>query len=576
MLVRLSVWNFALIEHLEVEFGPGFNVLTGETGAGKSMVIDAMTALLGARVSAELVRVGTSQARVEGIFSLDGARLETLGEVLQESGIEIEAGEIILAREISATGRSVARVNGRALPVSTLQQIGHRVIDIHGQNDNLSLLRSPEQLALLDGFAGAVADRAAVAHLVTSYRQAQRELSSLERDSRELARRVDLLRFQIDEINRVAPRTEEEELLEVERGRLANAERLANLASEAFTLLADAGPGERAADDLIGEAASKLDEIARIDSSQAGLAEQAVVLTDSLTDLTRSVRSYVDVIELDPERLLEVDERIEMLRQLKRKYGDTIDDVLRFAADAADELATLESTEEHSAKLRARSAQTLTDLAGQAVRLSNRRKETASKLARIVESELAGLNMGSAKFTVELSQASATDGLQLPDGRTVAFDNSGIDRLEFLISTNPGEPLRPLARVASGGETARIMLALKSALADVDQMPVLIFDEVDQGVGGRSGTVVGEKLARLSRAHQVLCVTHLPQIAAHADLHFRIEKSVDEDRTRTSIRVLSNDERIEELAAMLGGTTNATRGAAREMLGAVINSRAAH
>jgi DNA repair protein RecN (Recombination protein N) len=576
VLVRLSVWNFALIEYLEVEFGPGFNVLTGETGAGKSMVIDAVTALLGARVNAELVRVGANQARVEGIFSLDDSRLEALGAVLRENGLESEDGELILSREIGATGRSVARVNGRALPVSALQQIGQQIIDIHGQHDNLSLLRGPEQLALLDAFAGSAANRAVVAQLVTSYRQTQRELGSLERDTRELARRIDLLRFQIEEISRVEPQVDEEGALELERGRLANAERLANLAIGAYSLLADAGPGERAADELIGEAAAKLDEIARIDASQAGLAEQAIVLTDSLTDLARSVRSYVDVIELDPARLVEVDERLEMLRQLKRKYGDTIGDVLRFAADAASELAVLESSEEHSAALRARAAQLLTDLVIQAVELSQLRRKAASDLARAVESELSGLNMGSARFAVELSHANASDGLQLPDGRTVAFDSSGIDRLEFVISTNPGEPLRPLARVASGGETARIMLALKSALADVDRMPVLIFDEVDQGVGGRSGTVVGEKLARLSRAHQVLCVTHLPQIAAHADSHFRIEKSVADDRTRTSIRVLSKDERIDELAAMLGGTTNATRGAAKEMLESVSHSRTAH
>ncbi|HEY3107562.1 MAG TPA: DNA repair protein RecN [Chloroflexota bacterium] len=551
MLIELNVQNFAVIERLRLELGPGFNVLTGETGAGKSILIDAVSGLLGARLGSESIRAGEQSARVEGVFQVeDDPELRTR---LDELGVESDDGTLIVSRDIAAAGRSIARVNGRAVPASALAQLAPHLVDIHGQNENLSLLRVSAQLLLLDAYAGLDAERAALAERVAELRRVRREREALGRDERELARQVDLLQFQIEEIGGASVQPGEDDELEAERRVLANAERLIELAETAYGALYEGADELRPATELLDQAAHALDELARLDPEQDPAAQRARELSVQAADLAHDLRAYRDRVEVDPQRLSEVEERLELLRTLKRKYGPTIADVIAFGQQAADELDELSRRQSRADELEARERELVAELAGQAAALSAGRRAGAERLSSSVESQLAYLNMPNARFAVEVARQPAGDGLPV-EGELVHVDATGIDRVEFLVAPNPGEPLRPLAKIASGGETARLMLALKASLAAVDQVPVLIFDEVDQGVGGRSGRVIGEKLAELSHSHQVICVTHLPQIASFADAHYRIVKTVEGDRTRTTVSRLDEAGRVEELAAMLGGT----------------------
>lgn len=552
VLIELNVRNFAVIEEMGLSLQPGFNVITGETGAGKSVLIDALSGLLGARLGAEFVRHGADQARVEGIFQVDGGDSE-LAARLEELGIEAEDGTLIVSRDVAAAGRSVARVNGRAVPASALAQLAPHLVDIHGQSDNLSLLRGVTQLYLLDAYAGLDAARAEVGERVGELRRVRREREALKRDDRELARQIDLLRFQCDEIEAAAPRVGEDEELEAEQRVLVNAERLIELGETAYAALYEGADEARPATELLAQAADALAELGRLDEAGGPLGEQARELSVQAAELAREVRAYRDRVEVDPGRLVEVEERLELLRTLKRKYGATIDEVLAFQARASAELEELGRSESRGEELAAREVELVAAAARLAADLSAKRQDAAGRLAAAVESQLAYLNMGSARFGVDVSRQTAADGLPI-GGESYAFDGNGVDRIEFMVAPNPGEPLRPLAKIASGGETARLMLALKATLAEVDQVPVLIFDEVDAGVGGRSGHVIGEKLAELSHNHQVICVTHLPQIASFADAHYRIVKTVEGDRTRTTVARLGDEDRVEELAAMLGGT----------------------
>lgn len=539
MLVELTVRNFAVIEQLQLELGPGFNVLTGETGAGKSILIDALSGLLGARLGAESVRAGEAAARVEGLFQVDTADLD-LQSQLEELGVEPEDGALIVSRDVAAAGRSVARVNGRAVPASALAQLAHHLVEIHGQNDNLSLLRPNAQLLLVDAYAGLDADRGRVAEAVAELRRVRRERAALNRDERELARAMDLLQFQVDEIAAANLQPDEDAALEAERTVLANAERLIELAELAYAALYEGAEELRPASELLGRAADALGELARLDPAQETLGQQARDLTVQASELAHDLRTYRDRIDVDPARLAEVDDRLELLRALKRKYGPTLSTVQAFAAKAAAELSDLTGSHSRGEELAAREQELAAAADRLAATLSANRRAAADRLASSVESQLAYLNMGNARFAIDLQSGD--------------LDSTGVDRVDFLVAPNPGEPLRPLAKIASGGETARLMLALKASLAEVDRVPVLIFDEVDAGVGGRSGAVIGEKLAELAHSHQVICVTHLPQIASFADAHYRIVKTVEGDRTRTTVARLDEAGRVEELAAMLGGT----------------------
>lgn len=582
MLTELIITNFAIIEKLHLRFAPGFNVLTGETGAGKSIIIDAVSALLGGRVGAEEVRAGSDRAQVEGLFLLEPHVQASLKPLLRENGLEGDDDEtLILAREIRATGRTIARVNGRAVTVGLLHEIGECLVDIHGQSEHLSLLRTREHLNLLDGYAGLEAPRRAVAEKVHELRQVRQALVSLLRDERELAHRTDLLTYQVEEIVAARLQVGEEEDLAQERTRLANAERIATLITETTQALYEGLEDQLSVSDLLGNVGRDLAELARIDASLAPHQQAAEALAAQVEELARDLRAYLDEIEFNPARLQEVEERLDLIYHLKRKYGDSIADVLAFAERAAGELDMITHSEERVEELRTREETLLHEIGALADDLSYRRREAAGRLAKAIEVELDDLQMAHTRFAANLEQNDDSEGVFVGD-RRLAFDATGVDRVEFLIAPNPGEPLKPLARIASGGETSRLMLAIKTVLSHADRTPTLIFDEIDQGIGGRVGGVVGRKLWGLTpgnvtapSGHQVLCITHLPQLAGFGDVHFQVRKEVSGERTATHVRPIADEERIQELAQMLGVVTEATRQSAREILEQVARVKSA-
>jgi DNA repair protein RecN (Recombination protein N) len=560
MLVELAIRNFAIIESVNLAFGPGLSVLTGETGAGKSILIDALGAVLGDRVNADMVRTGAKSASIDATFDL--ARLPNRDEIdalLEEFQIEDDDGVLIFGREIQAGGRSSARLNGRPTTAAILGQVGSLLVDIHGQSDHLSLLKPAAQLNVLDRYAQSVPTREAFASRLAELRRTRRLREESLSGARERMQRVDLLRYQIEEIARANPQPDEEADLAAERARLANADRLARDSASAYALLAgeddlDAGG---AALPAIRQATQVLTELGEIDPGTSSISRRASELLYLLEDLAREIRGYRDGIESDPARLEEVEERLAELRQLKRKYGEDIVAILEHAQAAQEELERLTGTESDAESLAARETELAVDAGVLAADLSRQRADRAKVLASQVEQAIARLNMGAAEFSVALDRVVDPRGVPVKskNGSVVRFaaDASGIDRVEFLIAPNPGEALKPLGRIASGGETARLMLALKSVLSDVDRTPTLVFDEIDVGVGGRSGQVVGETLWGLTGGHQVIVITHLPQIAAFADAHFRIAKAERDGRVVSTISELQMTERIEELGAMLDG-----------------------
>jgi DNA repair protein RecN (Recombination protein N) len=577
LISELTVTNFAIIDKLHLRFAPGFNVLTGETGAGKSIIIDTVSALLGGRVGAEEVRAGADRAQVEGLFLLEPPMQVALKPLLQENSLEGDDDEaLILAREIRATGRTTARVNGRAVTVRLLRQIGEHLVDIHGQSEHLSLLRTREHLGLLDRYAGLEAQRQVVAEKVHELRQVRQELALLLRDERELARRADLLAFQVQEIAAARLQVGEEVELTQERTRLANAERIAALIAEATQALYEGTEEQLSVSDLLGNVYRNLTELTQIDAALASHRQATEALTAQAEELARDLRAYLERIEFNPARLQEVEERLDLIYRLKRKYGDSIAEVLVFAEGAARELETITHSEERVEELQACEEALLREIGTLAADLSRQRREAADRLATAIEIELDDLQMAHTRFSVAFEQTDTPDGAFVGD-RRLAFDATGVDRVEFLISPNPGEPLKSLTRIASGGETSRLMLALKTVLSQADETPTLIFDEIDQGIGGRVGGVVGRKLwgltasnAAASSGHQVLCITHLPQLAGFGDTHFRVQKEVSGGRTATNVQPVTGEERVEELTSMLGAATESTRQSARDILAQVV------
>jgi DNA repair protein RecN (Recombination protein N) len=578
VLAELTIRDFAIIDHLDLAFGPGLNVLTGETGAGKSIIIDAVSMLLGGRGDASLVRSGTEQATIEGVFHLDDESRAAIDPLLEREGLEgDDPGILLLAREIRREGRNVCRVNGRAVALKVLEGIGQRLVDIHGQTEHLSLMRVREHLDLLDRYGDLWPLRDEVAGLVGALRDVRRELAGLRRDERELARRVDLLQYQVDEIDAARLEPGEEEDLVQERNRLANAEQLQELSDEAFRALYEGGEEQASAVDLVQMAVRALAGLGRLDPSTTPLSESAETFSYQLEDLAESLRDYRDAVEFNPRRLNQVEERLILIRNLQRKYGDGIEDVLAFADRARRELETIEHSEERIAELEVEEERLLRDIGRAGAALSQRRREAGERLAAGIEAELDELSMARARFAVDLAWREDDEGAYA-DGRRVAFDATGLDRAEFLVAPNLGEPLKPLVRIASGGETSRLMLALKTVLAQADRTPTLIFDEIDAGIGGRVGSVVGLKLWGLTvgdgegpggaRQHQVLCVTHLPQLASYADLHLQVSKGIVGERTVTGVQCLDEEALEREIAGMLGAITDRTRASAREMLAA--------
>lgn len=557
MLVELTIRNFAVIRDTRIELTAGLNALTGETGAGKSIVIDALGAVLGARTSSDFVRTGESSAYVEAVFDLQCiANRSRIDAILAEHGVELEPDDpLILSRDVSVSGRSTARVNGRALTAATLTRLGELLVDIHGQSDHLSLLRSSAQLDMLDRFANTSGQRDDVAHLFAAWSEIRGRLARFDEEQRERAQRLDALRFQSEEIFAAQFQPDEEEQLRSERTRLANAERLTLAAAETFAALEGdlSDPTTGAAGlDQIRRAEASLDSIAEVDSS---LVEAGIRLKDALftlEDVAAEIRNYADTLRSEPERLAEIDERLELIRAMKRKYGPDLASVIAHGEEIQSEIEQLEREDRDVDSIRQQEQKTRERLESAATTLSEARKVAAIDLARQAEETIHELNMGRANVEVRFQHPPDPDGIRFSD-QFVAVDRTGIDRVTFYLAANAGEELRPLARVASGGETARFMLALKSILSDADETPTLVFDEIDVGVGGRSGQVVGEKLWGLSDSHQVIVISHLPQIAAFADRHTVMLKKDDGERTETVAKVVTGSVRTDELAMMFDG-----------------------
>jgi DNA repair protein RecN (Recombination protein N) len=565
MLVELHIQDFAIIDRLDLTFEPGFIVLTGETGAGKSIIIDAVELLLGGRSDAAQVRSGAAAAVLEGTFRIPEAFLPDVRLILEESGLEVEEGHLTLAREVRKEGRSVCRINGRTVNLGMLKEVGDRLVDVHGQSEHLSLLRAGEHLGMLDRYARDDELREEYRRVHDDLGQVRLELARLSQIERDAARRAELLTFQAEEIEAALLQPGEDVALVEERTRLANAEHLASLAEQALVDLAEGDDRSPSGRDRIAASAQALAALAKVDGGAQGLKTEAEDLAERAADLARRVRLYREGIEFNPRRLEQVEERLNLIRTLERKYGGSIESVRAHGEAARRDLAAIQHAEERIRELQAQEASLLPKLGEVGLRLSHTRRQASEKLSGGIEAELEALNMSGARFQVELQWQDEPGGAPA-DGRRVAFGPRGLDRVEFLIAPNPGEGLKPLAKTASGGETSRLMLGLKGVLAQADQTPTLVFDEIDQGIGGRVGAVVGEKLWRLAPAHQVLCITHLPQLAAFGDQHIKVDKEVRRGRTLTRARSLTAEERLEELALMLGGPSEANRRSAEELL----------
>ncbi|MBS3942897.1 MAG: DNA repair protein RecN [Dethiobacter sp.] len=542
MLLELRVSEFALIEDLGLFLNPGLNVLSGETGAGKSIVIGAINLLLGERAAAEQVRQGRDAAQVEGIFNVTAVLPELL-PLLEQAGIAGEE-ELIIAREVQAGGRSIGRVQGRAVPAAFLKELGRLLVDLHGQHQHQSLLKSEQHLTLLDSFGGEELSecRNSVAALYRKQQELKRELSALGSAAAERERRVDILAFQIREIETAGLCSgEEEELLRQEKI-LAHAEKLNALISQAYAGIysGDEALGRAAAMDGIDSSRGALEEAAEIDRSLTPLAELLASVAAQLDEVSMDLRDYRSRIEFDPAELATLQERLDRIRVLKRKYGQTVEAVLSFAEEASSEMARLLNCETLAREIERQLAALESRLKDASLQLREIRQKTAAILEEMLKRSFVELALPGARISVSFAPREH-------------FSAKGIDQVEFLFSANPGELLKPLVKVISGGEISRLMLALKTALARQDRIPTLIFDEVDAGIGGATVQVVAEKLALLSRNHQVICVTHSPQIAAMADNHILLYKQPSGERISTRAEPLTEWRRREELARMLDG-----------------------
>ena len=575
MLRLLSITNFATIERLELELAPGFNVLTGETGAGKSIIVDALVLLLGGRADGGMVRSGARQSRVEGVFLLDGDLAQRMDPALDGYGIVGGEEEIILAREVNLDGRNTCRVNGRIVPLRLLSALAEHLVDIHGQNQHLSLFRVREHIDILDRYGGLWQLRGSVADRVRQLVDVRRELDRLRTEERELAQRVDFLRYQVEEIGAADLRPGEEQDLVLERDRVANAERILTLSENAYRTLYDGFDRQEAVTELFGQVAQDLAQLERLDPSLSEVLESADALTHQMDDLARTLRSYRDGIVYSPDRLQELEGRLDLIRDLKRKYGSTIEEIHAFAARASEDLEKLSHSEERAEELKSRETELRGEAGTLAGQLSEARQHAAERLAGAIEAEVGGLAAEHVQMHVDVRQSRSEDGVSLEaaapsaggeNAQSLAFNDTGIDSVEFLISLNLGEPPRPLARIASGGEAARLMLAIKTILSAADRIPILVFDEIDAGIGGRIGSILGQKLWGLARSHQVLCVTHLPQLACYADRHVKVVKEISDSRTVTSVEALAGEIRVTELSQMLGSDRRVTRDNATEML----------
>ena len=541
MLSELRIVNFALIEQLNLQFQSGFTVLTGETGAGKSLLIDAIALLVGGRASTDQIRSGEDEAQLEASFHLPDTH-PLIRRLRSQDLIGPHESELILRRVLSRSGRHRVYVNGSLCSLRVLEELGGTLIDIHGQHEQQSLLASAKQVDALDAFGRLYELCGRYEQAYQSWKDLRAQLDGLQSEVVDRARIEDMLRFQSQEIEQACLLPDEEEQLRNERQRLVHAHRLRELAHEVHGELQE---DEQAVLTRLGRIGRALAELAQTDPAMGDCEQAATESAIQLKDLAGRLRDYAQQLEADPDRQALVEDRLELIQRLKKKYGGSIEAVLAMGRRVQEELQLLDNREERTAELAVRLEEEARRLRTLAQQLSKKRMDAAKRMTTLVGAELAAVKMEQAVFQVTVSSDESEEGLG-PAGR---------DRVEFLLSSNPGEPPRPLGRVASGGELSRIMLALKTVLAEMDQVPVLVFDEVDTGVGGAVAAAMGTRLRKLGSFHQVFCITHLPQVASQAEHHLLVEKGQESQRTSTSVRVLTGIGQEEEIARMLGGLT---------------------
>lgn len=565
MIKELRIENFAIIDQLDLVFEEGLSTFTGETGAGKSILLDAIEALMGGRAENTMIRADAERANLEAVFAIPEFNHKKILDLLRAEELLDNEEEILFNREIRRNGRNIARLNGRMVNVSLMREIGSYLVDIHGQSEHLSLLTVRQHLHLLDRFADNQNQIAIYSQVFETVKELRSQLADLREAEQDAARQTDLLKYQIQEIEAAKLQPGEEETLRRELSRLANSEKLASLAQNAFTLLEESNPDTQSISEMLGDVSQSVQGLAQIDQDLEELVEQSETLSSLVSDISRTLQDYIEKIEYNPKRLEQTENRLALISTLKKKYGQDELNILKFAEAAREKLDNISHAEERIEEIEQQEAKMMIKLIDAAHALSLSRQEAAKILSNRVEQELNDLKMAGARFSVSITHKPDESGVNI-NGENVQFNSNGIDQIEFLIAPNPGEGLKPLVKIASGGETSRLMLALKNVLANADTIPTLIFDEIDQGIGGRVGAVVGEKLWRLGNSHQVLCVTHLPQLAAYGNLHFHVLKKTMSGRTQTTVEVLTREQRLNELAQMFGGNSEANRAAALETL----------
>jgi len=563
MILRLEIQNIALIEKVGMDFGDGLNLLTGETGAGKSIIIDSINAILGGRASRELIRTGSDRAFVQAVFS---DSREKVKELFTNAGIVLEADNtIIIAREFTVSGRNLCRVNGNMVTVSFLKELGSMLIDVHGQHDNQSLLNVETHIELLDLFTGAELGilKKEYKDLLEKRRVLRQRLVKISGEGTSRERKLDLLKFQIDEITESKLKKGEEEELSAKRHLLGGTEKILTTLNNSYEALYDGEDDKVAILDMMNKCAGDIALLTKYGENYEGLSKKLYEVVYQLEDICENIRNERGQVDFEPGLLEKLDERLDIIYKLKKKYGNSIEEVLEYYDEIQKEYEELVNSEELVAQLQKELCVLENEMFALSMKMSEKRKVAASFLEKRIVEELGDLEIKRADFKVHIVFDDKIE------GKSYKFTPVGLDHVEYLFSANAGEPVKPLSKIASGGEMSRVMLAIKTILADVDSVPTLIFDEIDTGISGRAAQKVGEKLSFISRCHQVLCVTHLPQIAAMADNHFLIEKHTMEENTVTEVALLDKVGTANELARILGGTTitHITLSHAKEMLG---------
>ena len=568
MIEELYISNVALIDELQLECSSGLNIFTGETGAGKSVILNAVGLALGERSNAGLVRDGATNAKIQIAVALPPDHPVWAGFNDSEFADTLDTEEtLVLSRQINASGRSRCHTNGQLVSLTFLSAIGDLLVDIHGQHAHQSLFRSDTHLDLLDTFGKHDALKAEVGKKYDELHATQAQLADYSRTLREAMQEKDLLEFQLDELEEAELQEDEEEALMNERHLLSNAETLFESANQLYEQLYGGDLSESSTLDGLKTASRTISKLSELDSSLSELNTRFESILYESEDIVYQIRDYRDKVEFNPHRLTEVEERLDLIQRLKRKYGDSISEILAYQAQASQKLEELQFGSERTEELKDQIHLLTQGAQKLAIELSEKRRKTATQLESLVERELQSLGMEKAVFQILVSPIESVEGPLEIDGKCYDLRADGMDEIEFFISPNVGSEPKPLAKIASGGEISRVMLALKTVLAQIDLIPTMIFDEIDAGIGGRTADIVGQKLKELSRFRQVFCITHLPQIARFADQHFRVEKEVEGDRTTITAKLLTSEERVEEMARMHGGEATVTTLAhARELL----------